>query len=89
MKGKGKPRGFAAMSLEARSAIASKGGKAAHVKGTAHEFTVEEAKVAGRRGGVSVSHNRAHMAAIGRRGGEARGKRRAEGQPGNGVTAHE
>ena len=81
----GKPRGFAAMSKEARSAIASKGGKAAHAKGTAHEFTADEARTAGRRGGVAVSRNLAHMVAIGRKGGEMRGKRRHDN--GNGVTA--
>jgi general stress protein YciG len=57
--------------------IASKGGKAAHAKGTAHEFDSGEAREAGRKGGVAVSRNREHMAAIGRRGGEARGHSRA------------
>jgi hypothetical protein len=56
--------------------IASKGGKAAHAKGTAHEFDSGEAREAGRKGGVAVSRNREHMAAIGRRGGEARGQSR-------------
>jgi len=56
--------------------IASKGGKAAHAKGTAHEFDSGEAREAGRKGGVAVSRNREHMAAIGRRGGEARGQAR-------------
>ena len=51
--------------------IASKGGKAAHAKGTAHEFTPEEAREAGRKGGMVVSQNREHMASIGRKGGEA------------------
>jgi general stress protein YciG len=50
--------------------IASKGGKAAHAKGTAHEFTPEEAREAGRRGGMVVSQNREHMATIGREGGK-------------------
>ena len=62
-------RGFAAMSPEKQRQIASMGGKAAHEKGTAHEFTSEEARAAGRKGGASVSKNRAHMAAIGRKGG--------------------
>jgi len=53
--------------------IASKGGKAAHEKGTAHEFTPEEAREAGRKGGEAVSQDRDHMAAIGREGGKARG----------------
>jgi len=50
--------------------IASKGGKAAHAKGTAHEFTPDEAREAGRKGGMVVSQNREHMAAIGREGGK-------------------
>ncbi len=62
-------RGFAAMSPEKQRQIASMGGKAAHEKGTAHEFTSEEARAAGRKGGAAVSKNRAHMAAIGRKGG--------------------
>jgi uncharacterized protein len=56
--------------------IASEGGKAAHAMGRAHEFTGEEAKEAGRRGGRTVSRDREHMAAIGRLGGQARGERR-------------
>lgn len=44
-------RGFAAMSKETQLEIARKGGIAAHRKGTAHEWTSEEAKVAGRKGG--------------------------------------
>jgi general stress protein YciG len=56
--------------------IASKGGKAAHAKGTAHEFDSDEARNAGRKGGQAVSRNREHMAMIGRRGGEARGHSR-------------
>lgn len=51
--------------------IASKGGKAAHEKGTAHEFSPDEAREAGRKGGESVSQDRQHMADIGRKGGEA------------------
>ena len=49
------------------------GGKAAHAQGRAHEFTKEEARVAGRKGGEVVSANRAHMARIGRMGGRLRG----------------
>jgi len=52
--------------------IASKGGRAAHEKGTAHEWSSDEARNAGRKGGVTVSQDRAHMAAIGREGGESR-----------------
>ncbi len=44
-------RGFASMSVEKQKRIASKGGRAAHEKGTAHEFTPDEAREAGRRGG--------------------------------------
>ena len=44
-------RGFASMSPEKQREIASKGGRAAHEKGTAHEWTAEEARVAGRKGG--------------------------------------
>ncbi len=51
--------------------IASKGGKAAHKLGTAHQFTPDEARVAGRKGGEAVSQNRQHMSTIGRLGGEA------------------
>jgi general stress protein YciG len=64
-------RGFAAMDEEKQREIASKGGKAAHAKGTAHEFTSEEAREAGRKGGEAVSVDREHMAEIGRKGGEA------------------
>ena len=63
-------RGFASMDPEKQRSIASKGGKAAHAKGTAHEFTPEEAREAGRKGGMVVSQNREHMAAIGREGGK-------------------
>lgn len=44
-------RGFASMDPEKQREIARKGGRAAHEKGTAHEFTPEEAKEAGRKGG--------------------------------------
>ncbi len=44
-------RGFAAMDPAKQREIASRGGKAAHLKGTAHEFTPEEARVAGSKGG--------------------------------------
>jgi uncharacterized protein len=72
-------RGFASMDEQKQREIASKGGKAAHQQGTAHEFTPEEARVAGRKGGEAVSRDRQHMAAIGRLGGEAsRGSRRAK-----------
>ena len=69
-------RGFASMDRGKQKEIASKGGKAAHAKGTAHEFDSGEAREAGRKGGLAVSQNREHMAKIGRRGGEARGAAR-------------
>jgi general stress protein YciG len=45
-------RGFGSMPAEKRRAIASLGGRAAHEKGTAHQWTAEEARAAGRKGGV-------------------------------------
>lgn len=50
-------RGFASMDRAKQREIASKGGKAAHQKGTAHEWTSEEARDAGRKGGIA-SHQR-------------------------------
>jgi general stress protein YciG len=50
-------RGFASMDRVKQREIASKGGKAAHAKGTAHEWTSEEAREAGRKGGMA-SHRR-------------------------------
>ena len=44
-------RGFAAMDEERQREIAAKGGRAAHEQGTAHEFTSQEAREAGRKGG--------------------------------------
>jgi general stress protein YciG len=48
-----RPRGFAAMDRSKVSEIASKGGKAAHAAGTAHQFSSDEARNAGRKGGVA------------------------------------
>jgi general stress protein YciG len=50
-------RGFASMDRSKQREIASKGGKAAHQKGTAHEWTSDEAREAGRKGGMA-SHRR-------------------------------
>jgi len=69
-------RGFASMDPERQRQIAREGGKAAHVKGTAHEFSSEEARNAGRKGGEAVSKNREHMAEIGRKGGRSSGNNR-------------
>jgi len=55
---KKKRRGFAVMDPEKRAAIARKGGKAAHAKGSAHKFSKEEAAIAGRKGGIAVHEKR-------------------------------
>jgi general stress protein YciG len=51
----GKPRGFAAMSVEKRREIARKGGRSAQAKGTGHKINHEEAVAAGRKGGKSAT----------------------------------
>ena len=71
------PRGIAGLSRQRRQEIASLGGKAAHAKGTAHQFTPEEARQAGRKGGRSVSADIPHMMRIGKLGGESRGSKLA------------
>jgi len=84
------PRGFGAMDPGKQRQIASKGGKAAHQKGTAHEFTPEEAREAGRKGGM-MAHQKgtAHQftpqeaAEAGRKGGRAAHQKAA-----NRGTAH-
>lgn len=68
--------GFASMESAKQREIARKGGMAAHRKGTAHEFTTEEARNAGRKGGQQVSVNRSHMIEIGRLGGRRSAERR-------------
>jgi hypothetical protein len=65
-------RGFAGMDPEKQRELARRGGKAAHAQGAAHEFTSEEARRAGSKGGAKVSQDRGHMREIGRRGGAAR-----------------
>src|SRR5262249_53408530 len=77
MAGRSK-RGFATMGPQKQREIARRGGQAAHKKGTAHEFTPEEARIAGRRGGKVVSSNRQYMAEIGRKGGQNLGRRTAK-----------
>jgi general stress protein YciG len=69
-KGDTSNRGFASMDEDKQREIASKGGTAAHERGTAHEFDSEEAREAGRKGGDAVSQDRQHMSEIGRKGGE-------------------
>lgn len=70
-------RGFASMDPEKQREIARKGGRAAHEKGSAHEFSPDEAREAGRKGGERVSMDRTRMAEIGRRGGLISAARRA------------
>lgn len=48
-----RPRGFAALPKERVQAIASAGGRAAHAQGTAHRWTSEQARAAGKKGGVA------------------------------------
>lgn len=76
-KSKHSKRGFASMDPEQQRAISREGGKAAHQQGVAHKFTSEEARAAGKKGGEAVSRNREHMAAIGRKGGTNRGKKKS------------
>ena len=64
-------RGFASMDAAKQRDIASKGGKAAHQKGTAHEWTSEEAREAGRKGGIASHRQR-------QRGGQG-----SESEPGD------
>src|SRR5437588_11585663 len=90
-------RGFAAMDPEKQRAIASKGGKAAHAKGTAHRFTPEEASEAGRKGGKAAhAKGTAHRftteeaSRAGRKGGSSRGaaaQNRTNGQGAGGAIA--
>lgn len=71
--------GFAMLSPEERSRVASLGGQRVQELGTAGRFTSEFAKVVGKIGGEKVSQNREWMKEIGRRGGVSRAaKRKAE-----------
>ena len=78
-QGGGSERGFASMAPERQREIASAGGRAAHERGIAHEFTSEEVREAGRKGGEAVSRDRQHMAEIGREGGRASGGNQGRG----------
>jgi uncharacterized protein len=65
-------RGFASMSPEKQREIASKGGRAAHQKGTAHEWSSDEAREAGRKGGMASRGGRGKLpAASGNTGSSA------------------
>lgn len=70
-------RGFGSMDASRQRGIARKGGKAAHAKGAAHEFTSEEASRAGKKGGATTSRDREHMAEIGRKGGLTKQKNKS------------
>jgi hypothetical protein len=70
--------GFATLSIEERKRIASKGGKVAHARGLAHEFTSETGAKAGRLGGLATSQDREHMSRLGKRGGSMPKKRRVK-----------
>ena len=61
-------RGFASMDRAKQREIASKGGKAAHQKGTAHEWTSDEARDAGRKGGIASHRRRREQQAGGSNG---------------------
>jgi len=83
--------GFAGIDPERRREIASKGGKASHVAGTAHEFTSEEARAAGAKGGkLAHALGRAHeftieeARAAGKKGGKA--MKRGRGHHGKGES---
>lgn len=57
------------MSPERRREVASKGGHRAHELGKAHQFTSEEAQIAGKKGGKIIGQDKQHMAKIGKIGG--------------------
>ena len=73
-----RPRGFALLDPERRREIASQGGTAAQADGRAHQFTPEEARAAGRKGGEAIAEREGHMSRIGRKGGLARAARAVE-----------
>jgi general stress protein YciG len=57
-------RGFASMDPEKQRKIASKGGRAAHLQGKAHQWTREEAQAAGRKGGIASRGGRGRAVAV-------------------------
>jgi hypothetical protein len=63
-----KPRGFATMSKADVARLAARGGKAAHARGVAHEFTSEEASAAGRIGGKVTQERKREMKNVNREG---------------------
>lgn len=66
------------MTPERQRELASMGGKTAHARGKAHQFTPAQAKAAGTLGGLAVSRDRDHMAQIGRIGGSRRAVNKKE-----------
>lgn len=89
-------RGFASMDPERQREIASQGGRAAHEKGTAHEFTPEEARAAGSKGG-KAAHQKgtAHefdsqeAREAGRKGGQASSAHHQGGSPADVAAAQD
>ena len=74
-------RGFASMDKEKQKMIASKGGRAAHEKGTAHEFNSHEASMAAKKGherGTAHEFTAEEARIAGRKGGLARAMNRAK-----------
>ncbi|WP_297163057.1 KGG domain-containing protein [Thermogemmatispora sp.] len=57
----GRPRGLAALSPERRREIASKGGRTSQSRGTAHQWTAEEASAAGKKGSARYARRRAEL----------------------------
>lgn len=86
-RGSSGKRGFASMNEDKQREIASKGGKAAHEKGTAHEFTSEEAREAGKvahEKGTAHEFSSEEARQAGRKGGKSRGKGASGGLGGPG-----
>ncbi len=86
-------RGFASMDPARQREIASQGGKAAHEKGTAHEFTPEEAREAGSKGGKAAHQkgtahefNSEEAREAGRKGGQATGGGNTGGNTGGSTS---
>lgn len=72
-------RGFASMDRSKQREIASKGGKAAHQKGTAHEWTSDEAREAGRKGGLASHRKRRERMTQGSDGADSQGEEQTVG----------
>ena len=85
-------RGFALLAPEDLRELARQGGTTSQANGTANRWTSESARVAGRMGGRTISRDREHMRAIGRKGGTGkkgyrRNKEQVVAQPKD--SAHE